>query len=312
MSDEKKEKIVVLGFGWVGQANAIALVQMGYQVFYYDIVEPKRHYERDFKDWYTKIKPLGQLLEKDDEFTWYIVAVGDRVRDDGTQDTSLIKKALDELKNARGGIILRSTVLPPSLKELSFDYYLPEFLHEKYAVKECLYPHFFVIGSRQRTAKLPSFFAIWAKNSYKTYWGTPEEASYIKYLSNLWNAVRIAFVNEFGDTISQPNSPENIKAIEKIVNFVFEGKFYLRYGGSFSGHCLPKDTLAFYNWLKKEGKNAALLEGAYQSNEIHRQIAEKHKILPEWFSEWQKSDVSGRVALTSLWKIFKKRLKNLR
>jgi UDP-glucose 6-dehydrogenase len=118
MSDEKKEKIVVLGFGWVGQANAIALVQMGYQVFYYDIVEPKRHYERDFKDWYTKIKPLGQLLEKDDEFTWYIVAVGDRVRDDGTQDTSLIKKSLDELKNARGGIILRSTLLPQNLKEL--------------------------------------------------------------------------------------------------------------------------------------------------------------------------------------------------
>jgi phosphoglycerate dehydrogenase-like enzyme len=40
IEQSKEEKIVIVGFGWVGQANALALVQMGYQVFYYDVLPP--------------------------------------------------------------------------------------------------------------------------------------------------------------------------------------------------------------------------------------------------------------------------------
>jgi len=310
MSDTK-EKIVILGFGWVGQANAISLSKMGYSVYFYDVVEPKRHYESVCGEFYNKISSLNQPLQEDSKDTWYIITVGDRVMEDGVQDISLIKKAIDALKGAKGGIILRSTILPQSLKELSFDYYLPEFLHEKNAVEDCLRPHFFAIGKKNQNIKWPSFLDKWSKNSYKFFSGTPEEASYIKYLSNLWNSVRIAFVNEFGNIISQPSSIENIKSIDRIINFVFDGKFYMRYGRPFGGHCLPKDTSAFYHWFKNQGQSTSLLEGAFLSNDVHRQISEQHKILPEWFSEWERSEVSGRVALMSLWKIFKKRIKKL-
>ena len=51
------EKIVIVGFGWVGQANALALNQMGYEVFYYDIADPKQLYEKHASG-YGKIKRL--------------------------------------------------------------------------------------------------------------------------------------------------------------------------------------------------------------------------------------------------------------
>ena len=141
-----EEKIVVVGFGWVGQANALALVQAGYDVFYYDVVTPPSYFLNNFSFFYQKKKPLKTLLEKDGDSTWYIVSVGDRVLENGEQDLSLIRKALDSLNKATGGVILRSTVLPRHLKSLNFDYYLPEFLHEKHAVKECANPFYFIMG----------------------------------------------------------------------------------------------------------------------------------------------------------------------
>src|SRR3989338_6848788 len=113
---ENMENIVVVGFGWVGQANALALRRMGYPVFYYDIVPPVLRYAKDNAGLYGEISPLQNILERDSQNTWYIVSIGDRVKEDGTQDITLIKKALESLKPARSRVILRSTVLPQNLK----------------------------------------------------------------------------------------------------------------------------------------------------------------------------------------------------
>ena len=151
---ENAENIVIVGFGWVGQANALALTRMGHAVFYYDIAPPVLRYSGKYPELYAKVIPLRNVLEKDGKSTWYIVAVGDRVRDDGSQDLTLIKKALDSLEPARGRVILRSTVLPQNLKSLEFDFYVPEFLHERHAVGECLNPHYFVLGSKNNLLKV--------------------------------------------------------------------------------------------------------------------------------------------------------------
>ncbi len=283
----EKEKIVILGFGWVGQANALALIRLGYTVFYYDVVSPPRHYPK-YSGIYEKIKPIGAPLQEEGPTTWYIVCVGDRVLEGGTQDTSLIKNTLDSVRSAKGRIVLRSTVLPDLLKELEFDFYLPEFLHEKKAVEECLNPFYFVVGKYGQKGKSeePLFFLDWRNRAYKVFEGTPEQASYIKYLSNLWNALRIAFANEFGDIVASHGG--DIKEAEKILDFVFEGKDYLKYGKSFGGHCLPKDSLSFSSrYLGKE--NAAILKAMVISNLAHKEIEERQGNLPEWFSFWEYS-----------------------
>lgn len=287
---EKSEKIVIMGFGWVGQANALALAKMGWPVFYYDIVTPAHHYADQYEDLYKDISGLRQPLEADGENTWYIVCVGDRTREDGIQDISLIQQVLKLLHNAQGRIIIRSTILPQNLGQLKFDFYLPEFLHEKMAVEECLAPFYFVIGRPANgTTPEPRFFAEWEKRSYKIFRGTPEQAAYIKYLSNIWNALRIAFINEFGDAIIEPTDKQQLKEVEKVVDFVLERGNYLRYGRSYGGHCLPKDTHAFATAFA-----APLIRGIYESNLRHQQVEHRYVDLPEWFSFW---DYRGRKNL---------------
>lgn len=282
---KSEEKIVVVGFGWVGQANALALVQAGYSVFYYDVVTPRSYYANDYARWYKKIKPLKTLLEQDSDSTWYIVSVGDRVSENGEQDLSLIRKALDSLRKATGGVILRSTVLPRHLKSLNFDYYLPEFLHEKRAVEECSNPFYFIVGRGLARKAEPHFFAEWQRRARKTFRGTPEQASYIKYLSNVWNAVRISFINEVGNLMVDATGTADIRETEGIIDFFFEKKNYLRYGRAFGGHCLPKDLRAFVAAHTSIG-SVQLLRAAYASNDTHRRREEN---LPEWFSAWDEN-----------------------
>lgn len=305
----KEQIVVVVGYGWVGQANALSLKMMGYPVSYFDVTKnPILHYKDKYKEVYESIPALHSVLEHDSETTCYIVSVGDRVSEDGVQDISLIESALNSLHKAKGVVVLRSTVLPDLLKNLHFDFYVPEFLHEKKAVEESLEPFFFIVGKKKSSNKEePSFFVAWKKRAHKTFDGTPEEASYIKYLSNIWNSVRIAFVNEFGNAIARPNSKENLQSIERVTNFMFNHRFYMRYGKSFGGHCLPKDTRAFFNWYKQKGNDMSLIEGVYRSNSAHQEIEKEHSMMPEWFSEWPDRHVSAKTALQALWHSIAKR-----
>lgn len=297
------ERAVVIGFGWVGQATALALKLMGVEVSYFDPASTALHYVDEYEARYREIPRLTDVLEVDSPTTWYLVCVGDRVSDEGVQDIHAIRAALESLRNAKGGVILRSTILPEALETLPFDIYLPEFLHEKTAVAECLNPHFFVAGINA-SRKPPAFLSLWRARAYKVFHGTPREASLVKYLSNIWNAVRIAFVNEIGDTIGEPSSREHLQEIDRVLDFVLERGSYLRYGRSFGGHCLPKDLRAFVRSVKDRGGNAALMEGAYRSNDAHAIVEKTHAILPEWYSPWE----TRRHSLTGITSYVKKRI----
>jgi GDP-mannose 6-dehydrogenase len=256
------------------------------------------------------VERIKDIRAKDGPHTWSIVCVGDRVSDEGVQDISNIKAALDSLKGVKGGVVLRSTIIPSTLAELSFDYYMPEFLHEKKAVEECVTPYFFVVGKGKTGRAEPSFFGLWRTKARKAFSGTPEEASFIKYLSNLWNATRIAFVNEFGDAVGHPTNEKQLERINAIVSFLFDDRAYLRYGRGFGGHCLPKDTRAFLYRYHKDKNAMPLVAGAYVSNAVHQELERKYPLMPEWYSEWPQRHISGKRALAELWYVVKKYLKN--
>ncbi len=293
MSNSKKETVVIVGFGWVGQANALSLRRMGYDVSFYDVVTPRLHYIDQFQLLYQEIKPLTTLLDLDSPSTWYIVCIGDRVSASGEQDISLISSALTSLRGAQGKIILRSTVLPTLLETLTFDIYLPEFLHEVRAVEECLNPYYFVLGLRQEVV-LPSFLGVWQSRANKVFRGKPTDAAYVKYLSNIWNALRIAFVNEFGNSIAMPATEAARKETERIIDFIFEGKSYLRYGQAFGGHCLPKDLRA-YARMSAERIPVPIFKGVLAANQYHEQVVEKYHTLTKWFSTWDYEHFNSRV-----------------
>lgn len=300
-----KEQFVIVGFGWVGQANAVALAIQGYKVSYFDPGTPDKHYD-EYSYAYDKVTRLSNVREKDSKNTWYMVCVGDRVSEEGVQDISNIEKALESLKGVQGGIMLRSTILPDLLEKLSFDYYVPEFLHEKDAVEECLKPYLVVTGAKKGARAEPLVFTFWRSLARKSFQGTPKEASFIKYLSNLWNATRIAFVNEFGDAIGHPTDKIALNDIEDIIGFMFDNRSYLRYGRSFGGHCLPKDTRAFMNWYSKGETTLPLLKGVYQANTQHAELEKKYPLMPAWYSKWPGRQISGTRALQELSYVAKK------
>jgi len=285
-------KIVIIGYGWVGQANALALTLMGEKVSYFDPGQPKLHYEYKYGEIYKKVERLSSLESIDGEQTCYIVCVGDKYLPNGEQDITLIRSAMESLKNLKGTVVLRSTIIPESLATLKFDFYMPEFLHEKKAVEECLKPHFFVLGEKVPDSKQPTFFKKLNHSAHKSYVGTPEEASYIKYLSNNWNSLRIAFVNEYGNAMRTPNTQQNIDTINRVLDFVLGGGAYMRYGKAFGGHCLPKDINAFVFAQEKKGVKTPLLAGAKESNTLHEKVQDTYPLLKEWYSEWELPEIS--------------------
>ena len=297
-----KEKIVIVGFGWVGQANALALVKMGYPVFYYDIAQKIEPLYQGYVVEYARIKRLGAVSDEDGENACYVVCVKDGLTEDNSQDISALTRAVGSLANLSGKVVLRSTVLPQHLKTLRFDYYVPEFLHEKYAIEECLTPPHFVIGGKG-FENMPTFLGEWESRAKKSFRGAPEEAAHIKYLSNIWNALRIAFVNEFGNVVYATTGRK--ESVDKVIDFLFEKKEYLRYGKAYGGHCLPKDVAAFTKThgtgLHKdvvafakahgiEGGIAPILHAIHQSNELHKSLQD-HEKFPEWFSKWSDIDI---------------------
>jgi len=242
-------KINIIGYGFVGQANAIGFKRLGYEVEAFDIKEKENIYnEKEFND--ISLKTKGELPDAGIN----IVCIADKNPEDGRQEVGHIAKTLEDLKG-RGTVILRTTVLPGLFSDLRFDLYWPEFLHEKAAIKDFLNPDRVVVG-RRGDQRFP-----FEQHFKPVYYCSPEEASHIKYLHNIWNALRIAFVNEFGDNLIKGNINQ-----ERVLDYYFEKEKYLKWGNAFSGHCLPKDSQAYC----REYPGLLILEALIRTNKIHK------------------------------------------
>ena len=260
-------RAIVVGFGMVGQANAIALLKLGYDVSYYDIVSPRLHFVEEWADCYERILSVTNSCELDDENVVYVVCVSDEIDAHGKQDISFIKRALCQLNSVVGTVLLRSTVLPHNLSQLKFDFYVPDFLRGRTAISDSLNPEICIIGTNGNSP-FPEFLRVIYQNAQKKYLGTPEEAAFIKYISNIWNASRIAFVNEVGATI-EASGIVDANSVDRLIDVVFSKADYLMYGMPFGGRCLPKDSLAFLSWCRERGYPSTLLGATVTSNSEH-------------------------------------------
>jgi UDP-glucose 6-dehydrogenase len=281
-----EKRVVVLGLGFVGQANAIALIRRGYEAWGKDIAEVGNIYQSADFDRIRRFTSSNDLPFEPQAEVPVLVCVNAQ-NQGATQDLAPVRGALAEANAiTKGTVVLRTTIMPHHLASLDYDLYLPEFLHERQALQEVEFPGILVVGHRDEQANakpLPGFIEAWrdhvrAQPGGKYFEGTPEEAAYIKYLSNVWNAFRIGFVNEFGDAIIKDNLAANH---ESIIDFVMERAPYLRYGNAFGGHCLPKDSeafLAYHPYMKA-------LEGMVLSNQEHAKCQERNHARELFYGE---------------------------
>ncbi|MFA5185784.1 MAG: hypothetical protein WC551_04815 [Patescibacteria group bacterium] len=242
-------KIGVIGLGVVGSAVKHGLERLDHQVIGYDIKLPDT--------------TLESVLDTDLCF----ICVPTPPDETGSCNISIVQNVVGELDTAgyKGLCVIKSTVTPGTTDELKKTTkirlaFCPEFLRERAAYTDFVENHdLCVIGADDpadfelvKTAhgRLPQNFAHL----------TPLEAEFAKYYSNIFNALRIVFANEFYE-VCKATGADYSKIKQALVKRSTIHDVYLDCNENirgFGGVCLPKDTAAFAQFVDKLGLDMKL------------------------------------------------------
>jgi GDP-mannose 6-dehydrogenase len=230
---------------------------------------------------------IAAVLASDISF----VCVGTPSLRSGKLDLSHVDKVSREIgsalkqKSTFHTVVLRSTVLPgttetlmiPAIEQASgkkcgVDFavcYNPEFMREGSAVADFLQPPYTIFGSQnpEHLAPLRELYKDVPAAVFET---SIRVAEMVKYVSNLYHAVKVGFANEVG-TLCKHLGVESDQ-VTKI--FMSDTKLnissaYLAPGFAFGGSCLPKDLRAITHRAKELDLDLPMLESLMLSNAQH-------------------------------------------
>ena len=202
------------------------------------------------------------------------------MNDDGSQNISIVKNAINEINEFDSNllIVLKSTILPKHLKELSkLSYNLivnPEFLREKYADEDFISSELIVFGGdKDETKYLSEFYQEHTKCTCKDHIFTDLlTASFIKYTINTFLSVKVIFFNELKELFDASGASEDWENFTKYISTDKRiGESHMQVPGhdgrlGFGGACLPKDSDAFIKYANQIEKQLILLNNAIKLN----------------------------------------------
>jgi GDP-mannose 6-dehydrogenase len=219
------------------------------------------------------------------------VCVGTPNMRNGKLDLSAVERGCEEVGKALRTkkdfhwIVLRSTMLPGTAEKLAIPTIEkgsgkhvgeqfavcvnPEFTREGCAVSDFLKPEMTVLGAAD-----PKHFVIlreiydWVPG--KVFETSLSAAEMVKYVCNIYHALKVSFANEIGTLCSQLGV--DTKAVFDI--FTSDTKLnispaYLTPGFAFGGSCLPKDLRALTYRAKEVDLDLPLLHSVMPSNQAH-------------------------------------------
>ena len=303
-------RISIFGLGYVGAVSAGCLANEGHYVIGVDPVQTKVDMinqgrtpiiEKDIGDLISKAAQNGRLRATIDPFNAVnnsevsFICVGTPSQLNGGLDLKFVRRVCENIgssikdKESRHVVVVRSTVLPgtirniviPILEEFSGkkagkDFGVcnnPEFMREGSAVHDFYNPPKTVIGetdSKSGDILIP----LYEKFDAPLIRADIETSEMIKYVDNIWHALKIGFANEVGNVCKKlgidSHRVMDIFCKDRKLNI---SSSYLKPGFAFGGSCLPKDLRALSYKAKNLDIELPIINSIISSNSLQVKIA---------------------------------------
>ena len=256
-------KILVLGLGYVGTANAVLLSQQN-EVICYDLNTDRINFINDKKS-PIEDKQASEFLSQKKlnirgvsefptqyDFDFVIIATPTNYDPDTNYfDTSTVESCIENLnaQNSKATIIIRSTLPVGFVEGIQKKYpsqeiiFVPEFLREGKALHDSLYPSRIVIGSHSDQAK--KFAQLLVEGSInkevEVLYTKATEAESSKLFANAFLAMRVTFFNEL-DSFAMARNLDTKEIVKAVSLDPRIGDYYNNPSFGYGGYCLPKDT----------------------------------------------------------------------
>jgi UDPglucose 6-dehydrogenase len=276
--------ILIVGSGVVGQATGKGFAKKGNKVDYVDIDPAK----------INQLRLQGLLAMTPNQVQWSKYDIIIMTVSTPTVDNRVV---LDYIESAAQNVgrglattdkypvvVVRSTVLPttseqrlrPILEKASgkvagVDFGLavnPEFLRQRTSEQDFDRPWITVLGTTDhKTAEI-------MHNLYKPFGGLvvdckPLEAEMIKYVNNIYNAVKISYFNEVHQICEKLGVDSRLigAVVARSAESMWNPLYGTRGGVPYGGACLPKDTVGFMSFCNDHGFEHLVLQATIAANE---------------------------------------------
>lgn len=250
-------KVGILGIGMIGSA-----LKKGFET-----VHEVSYYDPKFKD-----SNFKDILDSEIIF----ICVPTDQNEDGSCNVSVVNSSLSELseKNFKGIVVIKSTVRPGFTKECQLKFkklnicFVPEFLRERCAFEDFMNMETLIIGTEndeifEKVKNSHSFI-----KPQKIIKLSTSEAETVKYMSNVYKAMKVVFSNIiFELALKLDSNYDNI--LDSFLSLNIKEKDYMSVNSDYrgyGGYCLPKDTTALDYTLKELELKFNLIEAINLDN----------------------------------------------
>ena len=287
---KKKNKIAVVGSGYVGMSLAVLLAQNN-DVTVLDIDHDRvekinnkistvadKEIETYLAEKNLLIKATSDQKKAFIDASFIIIAIptnydNDKKHFDTESLDQVVKEAVEV--NSDALIIIKSTLPIGHTQSLQKKFntkniiFSPEFLREGKALIDNLYPSRIIVGSKSKLARdfANLLFKSAIKKDVEVMFMRSSEAESVKLFANSYLAMRVAFFNEL-DSFGMANNLDVKNIIEGICSDTRIGTGYNNPSFGYGGYCLPKDTKQLLSDFNKVPQT--LVESIVLSNEIRK------------------------------------------